>query len=154
MFSFLSPSNKTLSIILRARQVKKKREMSNTQDATSSSPSMLVAYDYLAVLYAVLAIVAFVQLIRIQSRNPIVWTTQKSFVVLNFFVMSIRATVFGIRGKLDEIEPKVFASVLLDLPGLIFFTTCTSSSSSSSSSFSNKISPFLFLALFFFLSPR
>jgi len=115
---------------------------------------MLVAYDYLAVLYAVLAIVAFVQLIRIQSRNPIVWTTQKSFVVLNFFVMSIRATVFGIRGKLDEIEPKVFASVLLDLPGLIFFTTCTSSSSSSSSSFSNKISPFLFLALFFFLSPR
>ena len=72
---------------------------------------MLVAYDYLAVLYAVLAIVAFVQLIRIQQRNPIVWTTQKSFVVLNFFVMSIRATVFGIRGKLDEIEPKVFASV-------------------------------------------
>ena len=121
--------------------------MSNTQDATSSSPSMLVAYDYLAVLYAVLAIVAFVQLIRIQQRNPIVWTTQKSFVVLNFFVMSIRATVFGIRGKLDEIEPKVFASVLLDLPGLIFFTTCTSSSSSSS--FSNKISPFLFFSLLF-----
>ena len=120
--------------------------MSNTQDATSSSPSMLVAYDYLAVLYAVLAIVAFVQLIRIQQRNPIVWTTQKSFVVLNFFVMSIRATVFGIRGKLDEIEPKVFASVLLDLPGLIFFTTCTSSSSSS---FSNKISPFLFFSLLF-----
>ena len=150
-FPFCLPRIKPLYNITRAPS-KKEREMSNTQDATSSSPSMLVAYDYLAVLYAVLAIVAFVQLIRIQSRNPIVWTTQKSFVVLNFFVMSIRATVFGIRGKLDEIEPKVFASVLLDLPGLIFFTTCTSSSSSSS--FSNKISPFLFLALFFFLSPR
>jgi hypothetical protein len=93
-----------------------------------------VEYDYLAVLYALLASVAFVQLIRIQKRNSIVWTTQKSFVVLNFFVMSVRAVVFAIRERLDEIEPRVFASILLDLPGLIFFTTCAFSSSSSSSS--------------------
>jgi hypothetical protein len=83
-------------------------------------------YDYLAVFYALLATVAFVQLIRIQQRNSSVWTTQKSFVVLNFLVMSIRAVVFAIRGKLDEIEPNVIASILLDLPGLIFFTTCAS----------------------------
>ena len=83
-------------------------------------------YDYLAILYALLATVAFVQLIRIQQRNSSVWTTQKSFVVLNFLVMSIRAVVFAIREKLDEIEPNVIASILLDLPGLIFFTTCAS----------------------------
>lgn len=83
-------------------------------------------YDYLAVFYALLATVAFVQLIRIQQRNSSVWTTQKSFVVLNFLVMSIRAVVFAIREKLDEIEPNVIASILLDLPGLIFFTTCAS----------------------------
>ena len=110
----------------------------NTQDATASpsysnSSMVTVEYDYLAVLYALLASVAFVQLIRIQKRNSIVWTTQKSFVVLNFFVMSVRAVVFAIRERLDEIEPRVFASILLDLPGLIFFTTCAFSSSSSSS---------------------
>ena len=119
----------------------REREMSssnNTQDATASpsysnSSMVTVEYDYLAVLYALLASVAFVQLIRIQKRNSIVWTTQKSFVVLNFFVMSVRAVVFAIRERLDEIEPRVFASILLDLPGLIFFTTCAFSSSSSSS---------------------
>ncbi len=42
--------------------------------------------------------------------------------------------MFAIRERLDEIEPRVFASILLDLPGLIFFTTCAFSSSSSSSS--------------------
>ena len=108
----------------------------NTQDATASpsysnSSMVTVEYDYLAVLYALLASVAFVQLIRIQKRNSIVWTTQKSFVVLNFFVMSVRAVVFAIRERLDEIEPRVFACILLDLPGLIFFTTCAFSSSSS-----------------------
>jgi hypothetical protein len=125
---------------------KREREMSslnNTQDATASpsysnSSMVTVEYDYLAVLYALLASVAFVQLIRIQKRNSIVWTTQKSFVVLNFFVMSVRAVVFAIRERLDEIEPRVFASILLDLPGLIFFTTCAFSSSSSSSSSSLK----------------
>ena len=124
----------------------REREMSssnNTQDATASpsysnSSMVTVEYDYLAVLYALLASVAFVQLIRIQKRNSIVWTTQKSFVVLNFFVMSVRAVVFAIRERLDEIEPRVFASILLDLPGLIFFTTCAFSSSSSSSSSSLK----------------
>ena len=123
----------------------REREMSssnNTQDATASpsysnSSMVTVEYDYLAVLYALLASVAFVQLIRIQKRNSIVWTTQKSFVVLNFFVMSVRAVVFAIRERLDEIEPRVFASILLDLPGLIFFTTCAFSSSSSSSSSSS-----------------
>ena len=110
----------------------------NTQDATASpsysnSSMVTVEYDYLAVLYALLASVAFVQLIRIPKRNSIVWTTQKSFVVLNFFVMSVRAVVFAIRERLDEIEPRVFACILLDLPGLIFFTTCAFSSSSSSS---------------------
>jgi hypothetical protein len=97
---------------------------SSTQD--SSSMGVTMEYDYLAVFYALLATVAFVQLIRIQQRNSSVWTTQKSFVVLNFLVMSIRAVVFAIRGKLDEIEPNVIASILLDLPGLIFFTTCAS----------------------------
>ena len=116
----------------------------NTQEDATASPSysnssmVTVEYDYLAVLYALLASVAFVQLIRIQKRNSIVWTTQKSFVVLNFFVMSVRAVVFAIRERLDEIEPRVFASILLDLPGLIFFTTCAFSSSSSSSSSSLK----------------
>ena len=97
---------------------------SSTQD--SSSMGVTMEYDYLAVFYALLATVAFVQLIRIQQRNSSVWTTQKSFVVLNFLVMSIRAAVFAIREKLDEIEPNVIASILLDLPGLIFFTTCAS----------------------------
>ena len=59
-------------------------------------------YDYLAVFYALLATVAFVQLIRIQQRNSSVWTTQKSFVVLNFLVMSIRAVVFAIANALES----------------------------------------------------
>ena len=51
--------------------------------------------------------------------------------------------MFAIRERLDEIEPRVLASILLDLPGLIFFTTCAFSSSSSSSSSSLKKSFFL-----------
>ena len=107
----------------------------NTQEDATASPSysnssmVTVEYDYLAVLYALLASVAFVQLIQIK-KDSIVWTTQKSFVVLNFFVMSVRAVVFAIRERLDEIN-RVLASILLDLPGLIFFTTYAFSSSSS-----------------------
>ena len=69
-----------------------------------------------------LGVIALVQLLCIHARQKKILTTQKCFVALNFFVMILRGCVFFCRDKLDTLEP-VVASFLLDLPGLIFFTT-------------------------------
>lgn len=84
------------------------------------------AFDGLAVAYAVLATVALVQIIRIQRRVPEYgWTTQKVFHLLNFFVCGVRACVFALRPLLQEIDSSLAHSFLLDLPGLLFFSTYT-----------------------------
>ncbi|KAM7264146.1 hypothetical protein ACFE04_001829 [Oxalis oulophora] len=106
----------------------------------------------LCAAYALVASVALIQLIRIELRVPEYgWTTQKVFHLLNFIVMGVRAVVFGFHNEVFLIHPKtergpndvceeaffkcrscfilfinkVILSILLDLPGLLFFSTYT-----------------------------
>ena len=67
-----------------------------------------------------------VQIIRIQRRVPEYgWTTQKVFHLLNFFVCGLRASVFALRREVQRIPSQLAHSFLLDLPGLLFFSTYT-----------------------------
>ncbi|KAL3684189.1 hypothetical protein R1sor_002211 [Riccia sorocarpa] len=80
----------------------------------------------LGAAYGVIAIIALVQLARIQWRVPEYgWTTQKVFHLLNFVVNGVRAIVFFLREDVQELRPEIYSTVLLDLPGLLFFTTYT-----------------------------
>jgi hypothetical protein len=80
----------------------------------------------LAIAYAVIAVIALVQLIRIRLRAPEYgWTTQKVFHLLNFIVNGVRAAVFCFREDVQALSPEILQHVLLDLPGTIFFTTYT-----------------------------
>ncbi|KAF7803722.1 tobamovirus multiplication protein 1-like [Senna tora] len=53
------------------------------------------------------------------------WTTQKVFHLMNFLVNGIRAVLFGLYKSVFFIRPKVLEQVLMDLPGLLFFSTFT-----------------------------
>uniref|UniRef100_M1ASQ6 Tobamovirus multiplication 1 n=1 Tax=Solanum tuberosum TaxID=4113 RepID=M1ASQ6_SOLTU len=67
-----------------------------------------------------------IQLIRIQLRVPEYgWTTQKVFHLMNFVVNGVRAVVFGFHKEVFLFHPKVLTLVLLDLPGLLFFSAYT-----------------------------
>ncbi|GJN10569.1 hypothetical protein PR202_ga28674 [Eleusine coracana subsp. coracana] len=67
-----------------------------------------------------------IQLIRIQRRVPeFGWTTQKVFHLMNFLVNGVRAVVFGFHVHVFLLPTKVYKLVLLDLPGLLFFSTYT-----------------------------
>ncbi|KAF3327569.1 tobamovirus multiplication protein 1-like protein [Carex littledalei] len=85
-----------------------------------------IVYYFLCAAYALVSIVALVQLIRIQIRVPQYgWTTQKVFHLMNFIVNGVRAGVFGFHDEVFLLRPKVIALILLDLPGLLLFTTFT-----------------------------
>ncbi|KAM1123889.1 hypothetical protein ACFX13_005278 [Malus domestica] len=80
----------------------------------------------LSAAYALVSSVALIQLIRIELRVPEYgWTTQKVFHLMNFIVNGVRAVVFGFHGQVFSLHPKVLILVLLDLPGLLFFSTYT-----------------------------
>ncbi|XP_043690081.1 tobamovirus multiplication protein 1-like [Telopea speciosissima] len=80
----------------------------------------------LCATYALVSAVALIQLIRIELRVPEYgWTTQKVFHLMNFIVNGVRALVFGFHKQVFVLSPKVITSVLLDLPGLLFFSTYT-----------------------------
>ncbi|KAJ8624975.1 hypothetical protein MRB53_033505 [Persea americana] len=80
----------------------------------------------LCALHATVAFVALVQLIRIQLRVPEYgWTTQKVFHFMNFLVNGLRAILFGLYKHVFVIRPKVLEMAVLDLPGLLFFSTYT-----------------------------
>ncbi|XP_010269281.1 PREDICTED: tobamovirus multiplication protein 1-like isoform X1 [Nelumbo nucifera] len=80
----------------------------------------------LCALYALVAFVALVQLTRIQMRVPgYGWTTQKAFHLMNFVVNGLRAILFGLYKKVFFLRPKIFEMILLDIPGLLFFSTYT-----------------------------
>ncbi|OAY72242.1 Tobamovirus multiplication protein 3 [Ananas comosus] len=65
-----------------------------------------------------------IQLVRIERRVPeYEWTTQKVFHLLNFLVNGVRSVVFAFRQNVQQIRPEILQHVLLDLPGLAFFTT-------------------------------
>lgn len=80
----------------------------------------------LGLAYGGIAVVALVQLVRIQLRVPEYgWTTQKVFHLLNALVSSLRCASFFFRPQMDALHPNVLRLVLYDLPGLLFFTTYT-----------------------------
>lgn len=80
----------------------------------------------LCAAYALVSSVALIQLIRIELRVPEYgWTTQKVFHLMNFIVNGVRAVVFGFHTQVFNLSPKVLTYVVLDLPGLLFFTTYT-----------------------------
>ncbi|KAF5731935.1 putative virion binding protein [Tripterygium wilfordii] len=83
-------------------------------------------FYFLCACYALLSFVALVQLIRIQLRVPEYgWTTQKVFHLMNFLVNGLRAVLFGLYKSVFHIKPKTLEIVILDLPGLLFFSTYT-----------------------------
>ncbi|KAI9123869.1 hypothetical protein K1719_005169 [Acacia pycnantha] len=83
-------------------------------------------YYFLCAAYALVSLVALVQLIRIELRVPEYgWTTQKIFHLMNFIVNGVRAVVFGFHHQVFLLHPKVMVLVLLELPGLLFFSTYT-----------------------------
>ncbi|KAI8554855.1 hypothetical protein RHMOL_Rhmol05G0129300 [Rhododendron molle] len=80
----------------------------------------------LSALYALVAMVALVQLVRIQLRVPEYgWTTQKVFHLMNFIVNGLRAILFGFYKSIFHLKSKDLEMMLLDLPGLLFFSTYT-----------------------------
>ncbi|KAK8708127.1 hypothetical protein V6N13_059172 [Hibiscus sabdariffa] len=80
----------------------------------------------LCAAYALVSSVALIQLIRIELRVPEYgWTTQKVFHLMNFIVNGVRAIVFGFHKQVFVLHPKVLTLILLDLPGLLFFSTYT-----------------------------
>ncbi|CAM8983258.1 unnamed protein product [Rhodiola kirilowii] len=81
-------------------------------------------FHCLAVLYGLVAVVALVQLVRIQLRVPEYgWTTQKVFHLLNFLVNGVRSVVFVFRRTIQYFHPEIIQHVLLDVPSLAFFST-------------------------------
>ncbi|XP_042429027.1 tobamovirus multiplication protein 3-like isoform X1 [Zingiber officinale] len=105
-------------------------------------------FHTLALLYGLLSAIALIQLIRIECRVPeFGWTAQKVFYFLNFLVDGVRSLVFAFRRGIEKISPEVPSSssliyaswllsasiyllefqiiqhILLDFPGLAFFTT-------------------------------
>ncbi|XP_021719681.1 tobamovirus multiplication protein 1-like [Chenopodium quinoa] len=80
----------------------------------------------LSALFTLISSVALVQLIRIELRVPEYrWTLQKVFHLMNFIVNGVRAIVFGLHKQVFILSPRVLMLVLLDLPGLLFFSTYT-----------------------------
>ncbi|XP_052206149.1 tobamovirus multiplication protein 1-like isoform X2 [Diospyros lotus] len=97
----------------------------NHQPEDSPQREQAIFYA-LSVAYAFVAFVALVQLIRIQLRVPEYgWTTQKVFHLMNFVVNGLRAILFGLYKSVFHLGPKALGMMLLDLPGLLFFSTYT-----------------------------
>ncbi|TYH23218.1 hypothetical protein ES288_A04G191900v1 [Gossypium darwinii] len=81
-------------------------------------------FHILTALYGLVAVIALVQLVRIQLRVPeFGWTTQKVFHFLNFLVNGVRGLVFIFRRNVQDLHPEIVRHILLDMPSLVFFTT-------------------------------
>lgn len=98
-------------------------------DDPSTISYITITDDALAFLYALLAVVALVQLIRIHMRLPHGrWTTQKNFLTFNLLTACTRSVVFACRSEVENVvkaSHPVLYTVLLDGPGLLFFSTFT-----------------------------
>ncbi|OMP05761.1 hypothetical protein COLO4_08573 [Corchorus olitorius] len=83
-------------------------------------------FYFLSASYALVSLIALVQLCRIQLRVPEYgWTTQKVFHLMNFIVNGLRAILFGLFKSVFLVKSKALEVVLLDLPNLLFFSTYT-----------------------------
>ncbi|KAI5080068.1 hypothetical protein GOP47_0005547 [Adiantum capillus-veneris] len=95
-------------------------------DVNSSNPWQEGVFYTLCAAYSLVAAVALIQLVRIELRVPEYgWTTQKVFHLMNFVVNSARALVFGFYKNVFSFDIKIFSVILLDFPGLLFFSTYT-----------------------------
>ncbi|XP_074583051.1 tobamovirus multiplication protein 1-like [Curcuma longa] len=95
-------------------------------NAGHSSQWQDAAFYSLCAAYSCVSAFALIQVVRNQLRVPEYgWTTQKVFHFMNFMVNGVRALVFGFHKHIFLLWPRVFALVLLDLPGLLFFSTYT-----------------------------
>ncbi|KAL4628411.1 hypothetical protein ACB098_05G176600 [Castanea mollissima] len=95
-------------------------------DVNGSSQWQDGIFYTLCAAYALVSFIALIQLIRIELRVPEYgWTTQKVFHLMNFIVNGVRAIVFGFHTQVFLLHPRVLVLVLLDLPGLLFFSTYT-----------------------------
>ncbi|XP_068667924.1 tobamovirus multiplication protein 1-like [Aristolochia californica] len=101
--------------------------LANWWDDINESPQWQDGiFFFLCAAYALVSSVALIQLIRIDLRVPEYgWTTQKVFHLMNFIVNGVRAVVFGFHKQVFFFKPRVFTLVLLDLPGILFFSTYT-----------------------------
>ncbi|XP_068638847.1 tobamovirus multiplication protein 1-like [Aristolochia californica] len=101
--------------------------LSNWWDEINDSPQWQDGiFFFLCAAYAIVSSVAMIQLIRIELRVPEYgWTTQKVFHLMNFIVNGVRAVVFGFHKQVFFFKPRVYTLVLLDLPGILFFSTYT-----------------------------
>ncbi|CAJ1936059.1 unnamed protein product [Sphenostylis stenocarpa] len=83
-------------------------------------------YYALCAAYTLVSFIALVQLVRIQMRVPEYgWTTQKVFHLMNIVVNGVRAVLFGLYKNVFAIRPKALEQVIMELPGLLFFSTYT-----------------------------
>eukprot|EP00798_Chlamydomonas_sp_ICE-L_P020184 gene20184-26922_t len=74
----------------------------------------------LAAAYGLIALVALIQLGRIQMRVPEYgWTTQKVFHLFNCLVCGIRCAIFLFRPQVESLQPPILKMILLDLPGIL-----------------------------------
>ncbi|KAI5084331.1 hypothetical protein GOP47_0000500 [Adiantum capillus-veneris] len=92
---------------------------------TSSTWQEAVFYT-LCAAYSLVGAVAVIQLIRIEFRVPEYgWTTQKVFHLMNFIVNAARALVFGFYKSVFSLNIQILRVILLEVPGLLFFSTYT-----------------------------
>ncbi|XP_055814097.1 tobamovirus multiplication protein 1-like [Solanum dulcamara] len=78
--------------------------------------------------YALVSIVALIQLVRIHLRVPQYgWTTQKVFNQMNFIANGVGAIVFEFHKHIFLFYPNkvLLTRAILDLQGLLFFSTFT-----------------------------
>ncbi|KAL3643337.1 E3 ubiquitin-protein ligase tom1 [Castilleja foliolosa] len=80
----------------------------------------------LCAAFGVVSAIALIQLIRIELRVPKYgWTTQKVFHLMNFIVNGVRAIVFGFHKHVYLLHHKALTLLMLEFPGLLFFSTYT-----------------------------
>ena len=60
---------------------------------------------------------------RSPTKHP--YVLLQVFHLLNALVCILRSVVFGMHNRVQHISPPILGRVLLDLPGLLFFTTYT-----------------------------
>ncbi|KAF9672053.1 hypothetical protein SADUNF_Sadunf11G0000500 [Salix dunnii] len=96
------------------------------QDINESTQWQDGIFYTLCAAYALVSSVALIQFIRIELRVPENGlTTQKVFHFMNFIVNAVRAVAFGFHKHVFIMHPKALVLILLDLPGLLFFSTYT-----------------------------
>lgn len=90
----------------------------------SSSTLQEGVFYSLCAAYSLVGAVALIQLVRIEIRVPEYgWTTQKVFHLMNFIVNAARALVFGFYQSVFSFKVKILRVILLEVPGLLFFST-------------------------------